>query len=184
MAVGAAVAIAGTAYSIYSSNQQAEAEGQAEAQLQSQLREQASELDRRESINRAITIREGEQFIARQSVGFSSNGVDVSSTGALDYLAEQHTNLGRQVELMRQETQYNVNQLNAGIQASGQRAGASRANAGTRNAGSILNLGAGLAGTYGGSRSPSAASSTSHGLSVGQGTSSAGSSYSSGGNYA
>lgn len=151
MAVGAVVAAAGTAYSIWQNNEATDAQAAAERQMQGQLNLQANEMERRDAINRTLTQREGEQFISKQSAAFSANGIDVSSsTGALDYLADQRSNLGRQIELQRQQSAFETGQVRLGVGASQDRAGAGEAAGRARNVGSILSLGGSMANTYGG----------------------------------
>lgn len=153
MAVGAIVAAAGTAYSIYENNQAADATAQAERELQASLNVQSSELERRGKINRQLQQTEGEQFISSQSNAFSANGVDVSSsTGALDFLANQRSNLGRQIELQRQQTAFDAEQTRKGIAASEGRIGQGYAAAGARSTGSVLSLAGSMASTYGGGK--------------------------------
>jgi len=182
MAVGAIIAVAGTAYSMYENAQAAEAQAAAERQMQAALNEQAGEVERRGKINRSIAQTDGEQFMSRQSNAFSANGVDVgASTGSLDFLAYQRSNLGRQIELQRQQTAFDADQTRKGIAASEARAAEGHRQAGVRSAGSLLQLGSSLYGTYcGGGKSAASTGS----MSVGTGTASTGGSYSGGGNYA
>lgn len=178
----AAIAVAGTAWSMYQNEQAAGAMADAERQMQGALNAQAGEVERRGSINRAIMEREGEQFISRQSTAFSANGVDVaSSTGALDFLANERSALSRRIELQRQETAYQAAQTRAGINASNSRIDSYRNQANSRNIGSLLNLGGSMYSTYGGGTGNTGGSG---GMNVGPGISSAGSSYSGAGNIA
>lgn len=151
MAVGAAIAVAGTVYSIWQNNEAKDANAAAERELQGALNMQAGEVERRGHINRMIAQREGEQFISRQSTAFSANGVDVaSSSGALDFLAYQHANLSRQIELQRQQTVFEAEQTRRGIAGSNSRISSYNQQANARNVGSVLQLGGSMASTYGG----------------------------------
>lgn len=76
-----------------------------------QLRLQANEVERRNYINSAIEEKQGEQYISKQASAFSSNGIDVSSSGSLDFLAEQHAKLGQQLELNRQQSVFETDQM-------------------------------------------------------------------------
>lgn len=77
----------------------------------SQLKLQAGEVERRNYINSAIEEKQGEQYISKQASAFSANGIDVSSSGSLDFLAEQHAKLNQQIELNRQQTVFETGQL-------------------------------------------------------------------------
>lgn len=109
----AAIAIAGTAISVYGQYMQSQEEAKA-ARLYADMREaEAKEIQERSRENEKAIRSESRQFEAYQVSSFASGGVDVGSGSPLLAMESASASFRREIESMYREANFRSQQLRA-----------------------------------------------------------------------
>ena len=110
----AAVAIVGTAVSMYSSKKESRAKQEAAEANAEAKRIQADELMDRFFINKDLLTLEAQSFQGSQIAAFAKGGVELGTGTALVALENTNRKLQRRNEIDRQEAEFKASQLRMG----------------------------------------------------------------------
>lgn len=122
----AGLAIAGTAFSAWSSYQSGKQKANAFKNSAAAKREQAARFMERFETNAEFTRLEGEGFKGRQAAEFAASGIDISSGISLSAFKDTANKIERRIEIDRIEAQNQADALITGADLDIQRAGIAR----------------------------------------------------------
>jgi len=119
MAVAAAVAIAGTLLSAYSTYKAGQASKEASLKQQSLLNRQGEEVMARAQINDELLQKQGRQLVGAQRVAIAGSGIDIGAGSSLDIIEDTIIEINDERLRLMRDSVFEANMIAEGAKLEG-----------------------------------------------------------------